>query len=505
MAAKTAPLKKGDIVSLKIEDLAFGGPGVARHEGFVVMVDRALPGDTVRAEVYRVRKSYAEASTVEVVEPSEQRVPPACAHFGVCGGCKWQDLDYQAQLQYKRRQVTEALRRIGRVEVPPVEEVLPSPETFFYRNKMEFSFGQDPDGLLVLGLHPTGSYRDVFDLRKCHLQSELSNQLVASVREECRRMGLVPYNVKTHEGFLRYLTVREGKLTGEVMVNLVTAEGNDEDVAEIAEAVAAQFPAVVSFIRSVNSRRATVAVGEREEVLFGKPYITERICESTFEITASSFFQTNSRQAERLYSTVLEAAELTSEDQVLDLYSGTGTISILSARVAKEARGVEAQPDAIRNAERNAALNGVRNCFFVRADVRKALVAMSGDRRPASVVVVNPPRAGVSKSVIHHMLKLRPRRFVYVSCNPTTLARDLGLICERDYTLRGVRPVDMFPHTSHIECVVRVDRTPGTRYGRPAGSAVDEGKGGREALPGSETEQSGPAPEAAPGANEGEE
>jgi len=474
-----APLRTGDVVSLRIEDLAFGGPGVARHEGYVVMVSHALPGDLVKVEVDKVRRSYAEASTLEIVEPSPERVGARCTHFGVCGGCRWQDLDYTAQLAYKKKQVVEALRRIGRIgEEIEVADPLPSPELFFYRNKMEFSFGRTPDGGLTLGLHPAGSYVDVFDLKECFLQSELSNSVIETIREECVRHKLEPYNVKTHEGFLRYLTVREGKLTGELMVNLVTAEGDVAPVAEMAKIVAAKAPALVSFIRSVNSRKATVAVGESEEVLYGRPYITERIGGATFEITASSFFQTNSRQAERLYATVLEAAKLGPEDRVLDLYSGTGTISILAAAGVKEVRGVESHPDSVRNAERNAALNGRRNCFFIRADVKKALTAMAGDQQPPTVMTVNPPRAGLTKSVIHHMLRLRPERIVYVSCNPATLARDLGLICERDYTLRWVRPVDMFPHTSHIECVVQIERTPGSRLTpRPSARAAAEGGG----------------------------
>jgi 23S rRNA (uracil1939-C5)-methyltransferase len=225
----------------------------------------------------------------------------------------------------------------------------------------------------------------------------------------------------------------------------------------------ARVPAIMSFIRSINSRRATVAVGEREELLYGKPYITERIGGSTFEITASSFFQTNSKQAENLYATVLEAANLGPEDRLLDLYSGTGTISILAAGKVQEVRGVESHPDSVRNAERNAALNGHRNCFFIRADAKKALSAMAGDKQPPTVMTVNPPRAGLNKGVVHHMLQLKPERIVYVSCNPATLARDLGLICDRDYTLNWVKPVDMFPHTAHIECVAQVERTPGTK------------------------------------------
>ncbi|HZE89049.1 MAG TPA: 23S rRNA (uracil(1939)-C(5))-methyltransferase RlmD, partial [Verrucomicrobiae bacterium] len=206
-----------------------------------------------------------------------------------------------------------------------------------------------------------------------------------------------------------------------------------------------------------------------EEVLHGRGYITERIAGATFEITASSFFQTNPRQAERLYAAALDAAGLVPEDRVLDLYSGTGTISILASRVASEVRGVESQPDSVRNAERNALLNGVRNCFFIKAEARKALAAMGSDKHPPTIVIVNPPRAGLNQSVIHHMLRLRPRRIVYVSCNPATLARDLHQICDRDYSLVRVRPVDMFPHTFHVECVVQVDRTPGTRLGQAEG------------------------------------
>lgn len=457
------PLRNGQICEVKVDDLAFGGKGVGRVAGFVVLVEGAIPGDVVRARCEKVRGNYAEARVVEIVQPSPDRVSAPCEHFGTCGGCRWQNLPYELQLDYKRRQVVEALRRIGGFADPVVEPALPSPDPFFYRNKMEFSFGATPDGELTLGLHPAGSYQDVFDLSQCFLQSELSNSIIATIRDECRRHELKPYDVKSHEGFLRYLTIREGKLTGEVMVNLVTADGDGAAVAEMAEIVAAKTPALVSFIRSINSKKATVAVGESEEVLYGRPYITERIGGATFEITASSFFQTNSRQAERLYATVLEAAKLGPGDHVLDLYSGTGTISILAAGSVKEVRGVESHPDSVRNAERNAALNGRRNCFFIRADVKKALVAMAGDRQPPTVVTVNPPRAGLTRSVINHMLRLRPERIVYVSCNPATLARDLGLICERDYTLRWVRPVDMFPHTSHIECVVQVERTPGSK------------------------------------------
>ncbi|HEY3174912.1 MAG TPA: 23S rRNA (uracil(1939)-C(5))-methyltransferase RlmD [Candidatus Polarisedimenticolia bacterium] len=459
------PLKRGQTPEVRVEDLAFGGKGVGRVEGFVVLVDGGLPGDLVKVRVEKVRGNYAEGRAVELIEPSPDRVPARCEHFGVCGGCRWQNLPYGIQLDYKRRQVVEALRRLGGIPDPPVEPTLPSPDEYFYRNKMEFSFGRNEGGNLTLGLHPAASYTDVFDLRRCHLESDLSNEIVAEVRQECRRAGLPAYDVRQHTGFLRYLTVREGKFSGEVMVNVVTGDGGARDAEWSAEMkgmaarIAAAHPQIKSFLRSVNASRATVAFGQREEVLWGQGAIHETLLERTFEITANSFFQTNSRQAVRLYGSVLETAGLTREDRVLDLYSGTGAISILAASRAAEVRGVESLAESVRNAERNAALNSVSNVYFICGEAKKALAAMAGDRRPPTVVIVNPPRAGLNSAVIRGVLRLRPRRIVYVSCNPTTLARDLKEITERDYKLTSVRPVDMFPHTWHIECVAGIDLT----------------------------------------------
>ncbi len=461
------PLKRGHVGQVRIDDLAFGGKGVGRVEGFVVLVDGCVPGDLVEMRVEKVRGNYAEGRTVGLVEPSSDRIEARCSHFGTCGGCRWQNLPYEIQIEYKRRQVVEAVRRIGGFEDPRVEETWPSPDTYYYRNKMEFSFGRDPEGVLTLGLHPASSYKDVFDLEACHLQSERSNVLVSEAREAFRLGGLEPYDVRSHRGFLRYLTIREGKFTGETMVNVVTGDGGAEDarlsgvLKRTAEEMCARHPEIRSFLRSVNATRSTIAVGQREQILHGERVIHEKLLGRTFEITANSFFQTNSRQAERLYESVLEVAEIGPEDRVLDLYSGTGAISILAAGRAREVRGVESLAESVRNAERNAALNGIGNVHFIRAEAKKALAAMTLDGQSPSVIIMNPPRAGLNPSVIRHMLRLRPRRLVYVSCNPTTLARDLEAICERDYSLSLVRPIDMFPHTYHIECVARVDRVSG--------------------------------------------
>ncbi len=460
------PIRKGQVRDIRIDDLAFGGKGVGRVEGFVVLVDGGVPGDTVRARVERVRGNYAEGRSVGVVDPSEDRIEARCEHFGTCGGCRWQNLPYEIQLDYKRRQVVEALRRIGGVEDPRVEAALPSPDRFYYRNKMEFSFGRSPDGTLMLGLHPSSNYMEVFDLRACHLQSEESNAIVEEVREGCRAAGLPPYDVRSHEGFLRYLTLREGKHTGETMINFVTGDGGAQDAVraaalrDLARRLAEAHPQVKSVLRTVNATRSTVAIGRTEEVLWGEASIRERLLGRTFEITANSFFQTNSRQAERLYATVLELARLAPEDRVLDLYSGTGAITILASSSAAEVRGVESMAESIRNAERNAALNGVDNVFFICGEVRRVLQSLARDPRKPTVVIVNPPRAGLNAAVIRGIQRLAPRRIVYVSCNPTTLARDLRQICERGFRLEEVRPVDMFPHTWHIECVARIEADP---------------------------------------------
>jgi 23S rRNA (uracil1939-C5)-methyltransferase len=288
---------------------------------------------------------------------------------------------------------------------------------------------------------------------------------VKEIRDGCAASGLHPYDVTTHEGFLRYLTIREGKFTQETMVNIVTGDGGAEDAAwtgalkALAQRVAAAHPQVRSFIRSVNATRSTVAFGHREEILWGAASIREVILGRTFEITSNSFFQTNSRQAERLYGAVLDYAALTRDDRVLDLYSGTGAIAILAAAQAGEVRAVESLEESVRNAERNASLNAIGNVFFIRGEVRRVLSAMTRDRRPPTVVIMNPPRAGLNAAVIRGIQRLRPRRMLYVSCNPTTLARDLKQICERDYRLGRVQPVDMFPHTYHIECVARVEQS----------------------------------------------
>jgi len=452
----SANVKKNDIVELEISDLAYGGTGVARVEGFVVLVYGGIPGDVVKAQITKRKSNYAEAGILEVVRQSDLRIAPRCSHFGVCGGCTWQNLKYEDQLRFKTKEVRESLRHIGGFADPPVRDAFGSGDVFFYRNKMEYAFSPHPEKKLVLGLHPRKRYDLVFDLEECFLQSEQANQIVDFVRRYARENDLPAYDHRTQSGLLRFLMVKEAKNTGTCMVNLVTYRGDFPQAGHLADAIMANFPRVKSVVRNINSKLAHIAVGEEEELLGGERIITERLGNFTFEISSNSFFQTNPKQAERLYDVVLHKSELQGEENVLDLYCGNGTISMFLATGAKTVTGVESVPETVENAKRNAELNGVANCEFILGEARKVLREFEQEKRSFDLVVTDPPRAGLHPKVVKSLLGVRPPKIIYVSCNPTTLARDLKILCEGDYSLAEVQPVDMFPHTYHIESVAKL-------------------------------------------------
>ncbi len=454
-------LRKGELVEVDIQDLAYGGRGVGRLGKLVVMVAGGLPGDRARARVTRMRRTLAEADLEELVRPSELRREAFCVHNPVCGGCKLQELDYDEQVRLKARQVEEALRRIGGFEDPPMEEAIPSPTTRYYRNKMEFSFGADEEHGLRLGLHPAGDFRDVFQLEHCHLLSEGSNDIVAWVLREARASGLQAYDQRRHDGFYRFLTLREGKNTGQTMVVLTTTgEGGEtrEMLTDMAQRLQKAFPEVTSVVRQLNDRRAGVAAGEKEEVLAGERTIQEELCGYRFEISARSFFQTNTTQAANLYGRVLEYAAPRGNGVAVDVFSGTGTIAILLSGHFRKIFGVESNPDAISDAVRNADLNQVGNCEFIQGEDRDVLARGPVSHVQPELVVLNPPRAGIHPSLPGKIAHLSPQRVVYVSCNPSTLARDLAALAGEGYAFSKVVPVDMFPHTAHVESVALVER-----------------------------------------------
>jgi len=467
------PLTKNQEVRLEISSAAFEGKAVARHEGLVVFVHGAVPGDVVSARITKLKRSYAEAVLERIESPSPIRTPARCLHFGVCGGCKWQHVRYESQLQFKHGHVVDAFQRIGGFPSPEVLPIIGSSEEYFYRNKMEFSFsgrrwlasapepaGEAAQGShaagLYLGFHAPQRYDKVIDLEECHLQSERTIRIVQFVREFGRRNSLPVYTSEDHSGYLRFLVVRETKRTAQVMVNLVTLTDRPDVMESFAREIVSAFPYITTVVNTINSRKAQVAFGDVERVLHGDGTIVEELGGCRFVISAGSFFQTNTLQAERLFEVARSFAGLTGSEVVYDLYSGTGAIAIALARYATMVLGIEAAQSAIDDAQRNASLNGVDNCRFVAGDLKDRLTRDTEWKRtvPApDVIVIDPPRSGMHPKVVEEIKALRAPRIVYVSCNPTTQARDVKGLCETEYRLDALQPVDLFPHTFHVENV----------------------------------------------------
>jgi 23S rRNA (uracil1939-C5)-methyltransferase len=451
-----APVSVNDELELRIDSLAYGGNGVARLNGFVVFVRRGLPGDVVRARVTKVKRNHAEALAVDVVEAGAPRVEAPCEHYPACGGCRFQDLAYEAQLEAKAAQVEEALRRIGHLDDPPLEPIVPAESVFHYRNKLEYSFTSTPDGP-ALGFHRAGRWDEVLDIRKCWLTTDLGNAIREAMRDWSRAARLEAYDQAEHTGFLRHLVVREGRNTGQVLVQLVTAPGRLD--ADSFVAALERFPEVRSIHWSVNDRPAEVT-NLPTQLLHGDDAIEEELCGLRFRVRPNAFLQTNTAMAERLYGLAREYAQLTGEETVYDLYCGIGTIGLTLAADALTVWGVEVSEESVACALENAELNGIANAAFFAGEVGTVLDDLRERAGDPDVVVVDPPRAGLSGKALRRLARLEPERIVYVSCNPTTLAGNVKeLAGEWGYRLERARPVDMFPHTPHIETVALLTKT----------------------------------------------
>jgi 23S rRNA (uracil1939-C5)-methyltransferase len=447
--------RRGDTLELVVDDLAFGGEGVGRVDGYVVFVRSGLPGDRLRVTVTEARGRYGRGVIEAVLAPSPDRVEAPCPYFGRCGGCRLQHLAYPAQLAFKERQVRDCLTRLG--GLPPFElrRIVPAPEAYGYRNKMEFTIS-GPGA--TVGLHAAERYDVVLDIERCLLQSDGMNALLDEFRRQVRARELSVWDPRSERGLLRFVTVREGRRTGEAMVNVVAAAPDVQAVMPIAEALRTRVPATASVLLNVNDKKASVAIGSEEHLLLGRDQITESLDGLSFQISANSFFQTNTAQAEQLFRIVAEACALQGHETVLDLYAGTGAISLLLARRATRVYGVELSAPAVADAGRNARANGIDNCVFLPGEVRHVLPALMREGVRAEVVVADPPRAGLHPKAVTALAALTPERIVYVSCNPATLARDVGDLSRQGYHLEWVQPVDMFPQTPHIEAVARLSR-----------------------------------------------
>ena len=503
MASVMAKPRRGDSLELVIDDLAFGGEGVGRVNGYVVFVRGAVPGDRVRAKLVDARSRFGRAVIESIATPSPDRVEPPCPYFGRCGGCRLQHLAYPAQLAFKEKQVRDCLERIGGLGAFELRPILPAPEPYGYRNKMEFTITRpsqathgggglaepprltqathgggglaDPPRLTqathggggladpaptVVGLHQADRYDVVLDIERCLLQSETMNALLDLFRREIRARGLSVYDVAASAGLLRFVSLREGHHTGEAMVNIVATTPDVETLTPLAEGLARRVPATASVVLNVNAKKASVAVGTEEHLLLGRDHIRASLGGLSFQVSANSFFQTNAAQAERLFAVVEDACSLSGTETVLDLYAGTGVISLLLARRCRWVYGIEVAAAAIADAVRNARTNGIENCTFLAGEVRHVLPTLMRDGVRSEVVVADPPRAGFHPKALHALVALGPGRLVYVSCNPATLARDLRALVGEGYRLEWVQPVDMFPQTPHIEAVARLRRAP---------------------------------------------
>jgi len=457
-------VKKGQPLELVVSDMAYGGNGVAKTDGFTVFVEQAAPGDRVVARILKKKKNFATARILEILDPSPFRVEPPCPYSGICGGCSWQFLSYERQLLYKRQHVIDSLQRIGQLHDVEVHPVIPSPMAFEYRNKMEFSCSDrrwriqeepdqgnaEPD--IALGLHVPGVFSRVLDTKACLLQPAFGNRLLEEVRMHIRQSGLPVYGLKSHEGFWRFLVLRHSAFYDRWMVNIVTSAENPNALRPLAERLIDKHPKVVSVINAVTSRRAAVATGEYEILIHGSAVLRDRIGPFEFEISAGSFFQTNTLGAEKLYETVRRYARLTGTETVVDLYSGAGTIAVYLSEAAARVIGIEIVESAVSDARRNCLINGISNCSFICGDIRESLRMIS---ECPDVMIIDPPRAGMHPDVVRQVLQMAPPRMVFVSCNPATLARDLQMMAEQ-YRVSEVQPVDMFPQTYHIEAVARL-------------------------------------------------
>jgi 23S rRNA (uracil1939-C5)-methyltransferase len=443
--------QRGEQLELAIDSLAFGGAGVARLDGYVVFVADAVPGDRVRAEVQKSKRAYAQARAIEILEPSAERIEAKAGH----PGAPWQVIPYERQLEVKQAQVDEALKRIGHLGGYALEPIVPAVQEWRYRNKLEYSFGADPDGRLTCGFHAPGRWDEIVEVSDCLLASEPANAARERVVGWCRAQGLAPYDRRSGEGVLRNLVVREGRSTGQLQVRLVTgADTGDLDREGLVAAAAPCDGLLLTRIESV----AETTQGGRTELLAGTDRLEEEIAGMRLRISSEAFFQTNTEMAGRLYGVAIEYAQLTGLERVYDLYCGIGTIGLMFAPRVAEVWGLEIVEEAIADAIENARVNEVANARFFAGDVRLAMRELVAEAGRPDVLVVDPPRAGLSQKVVRRIIEAAPRRIVYVSCNPTTLAPNAAELVEAGWELRRVRPVDMFPQTHHIECVALLER-----------------------------------------------
>lgn len=453
------------IEGIEIIDTGKGGRSVARLNDIVIFVSKTVPGDIVDIQIYRKRKSFWEGFPVNFIKYSENRVDPVCDHFGVCGGCKWQNLEYKSQLYFKQKLVIDNLSRIGKVEIPEIKPILPSDQTQYYRNKLEYTFTNArwlekeeldlPDGNKcpkALGFHVAQRFDKVVNIEHCYLQPDPSNEIRLAIRNYGIKNGISFFDIRNQNGFLRNIIIRN-TLHGETMLIVIFYHEDKEKRVKLLEYIADMFPGLTSLLYIINPKGNDTIYDLNVNVFKGRDYIIEKMDDLKFRIGPKSFFQTNPKQTCKLYKIVREFALLKGHEIVYDLYTGTGTIANFVARECKTVIGIESVPEAIEDARINSEINGITNTSFFAGDIKNILTKefIHNQGRP-DVIILDPPRAGIHNDVVKAILHARPYRIVYVSCNPATQARDIELLGEK-YNVEAIQPIDMFPHTDHVENV----------------------------------------------------
>lgn len=462
-----SPVKKGRELELDITTAAFEGKGLGKVDEYAVFVKNTAPGDKVRVRIIKKRKKFAEGVLLELLSPSPDRITPKCRHAGVCGGCTWQHVPYEKELSYKAGHVADHFRRIGGFRDIKTGPVIGAPDPFYYRNKMEYTFGDRrwlteneiasdnhiADKDFALGLHVPGRYDRILNIEECHLQDPVSFQILDHVRTYALEHDIPPYNTHKHIGFLRNLVIRNAVHTDDLLVNIVTRDDSPDVIAPLARHLLDTFPQITTIVNNINDTRSPTSGGRYQNVLHGPGFIQEKLGEYEFRIDTNTFFQTNTRQAEVLYEVVREAVGEDPVDTIYDLYCGVGTLTLYVSKMAKKLVGIELNPAAVEKAEQNAHDNGVAHVVFEKGDMKDTfndgLIERHG--RP-DIVITDPPRAGMHDQVIGQIKNLAPKKIIYVSCNSATQARDVALLSDL-YQVESIRPVDMFPRTYHIESV----------------------------------------------------
>jgi len=463
-------LKKGEEVTLTIENAAFRGKGVAKVDGLAVFVYGTAPGDVVKARIIKKKKNYREAKLLEVLEPSPDRITPKCQHANVCGGCSWQHVPYAKQLEYKGQQVADHIQRLGGLTETPIHPAMGSENSFYYRNKMEYSFSNRrwltreeverdefvDDSAFAAGMHAPGRFDKILNLNECHLQRKESFEILDFVRNYCIQHDIPPFDAMKHEGFMRHLMIRNSYHTSDFMVNLVTYQNDQDLIKKLSDNLLKEFPIITTIVNNINDTKSPTSIGRIEEVIHGPGYIVDKIGEHTFKIHPNAFFQTNTAQAERLYEVAREYADLKPGETVYDLYCGVGTLSLFMSQKADKVLGIELVDVAVENAKFNAKENNVNNVSFIKGDMKDVFTQeIVNEFGAPDVLITDPPRAGMHPDVVQRLKELKVPKLVYVSCDSSTMARDLKELQEV-YDILEVQPVDMFPQTYHVEAVAKL-------------------------------------------------